>query len=45
MSRFVLFTRRCIAWPPAMLGFLLTEVGGWLVTFAAWVMEIDLEGE
>lgn len=45
MTGFVLFTRRCVAWPPALLGMAFTKVGGWLITFAAWVMDIDLEGE
>ena len=37
------FGRRCLAWPTMLLGALLTICGGYLLRFAAWIMDIVLD--
>jgi len=36
------FGRRCLAWPLAILGSIGTDISGWLLRAAAWLVEYDL---
>jgi hypothetical protein len=36
------FGRRCLAWPATLLGAALTMLGGGLLLFAAWLLEVEV---
>ncbi len=37
------FGRRCLAWPAMVLATSLTGISGYLLRFAAWITDIDIE--
>jgi hypothetical protein len=45
MNRLDWFGRRCLAWPAMLAGAGLTIVGGGLLKFAAWILDMTFDDD